>query len=61
MARINLRCHKDANNFYCTSSAILKDLGIAEEDIEASLENIADSYAKKGYSVTFTYNDSADD
>jgi len=55
MDTINLACHKDANISYHTSSTALRAHGVSEDQIEESLENIANSYVKKGYSVEFTY------
>ena len=52
---INLACRKDANTVHHTSSTVLRAQGVADAQIEESLENIANSYVKKGYSVEFTY------
>ena len=54
---INLRCTKANGDFYVTSSLVLADKGIPEDQIMLAITNSAVAYANAGYNVEITQED----
>lgn len=51
---INLRCTKPNGDFYITSSEVLLDKGIPEDQIMLAITNSAVAYATAGWNVEIT-------
>jgi hypothetical protein len=55
---VQVSAHKDSNNFaHCSNLSLMADRGMNAEQAQRYLQDMADEYASKGYSIEWIRED----
>ena len=55
---VQVSAHKDSNNFaYCSNLSLMANEGLTAEQALDKLQDMADEYASKGYTIEWIRND----